>query len=147
MVRARVMNLPPRLTSSAPLCLDLVPDQRSDVGPSEALDRAYSGGRGNIDLGQIPINHVNTNKQKSAVAESRSDALADLGLALGQFCRGRRAAAYHVGTQVVGGRNTIDCAGILPIDEDNTLVAVLDVGEKFLHHPLLAECACEKIVE
>src|SRR5215475_8771223 len=67
-----------------PLGLDLVPDQCRDVGPAKILDRANARRRGDIDFGQIAVDHVNADEQQAALTQRRSDALADLDLALGQ---------------------------------------------------------------
>ena len=135
------------MRESVALRFDLVPDQRRHVGSAEILDGANSGGRGDIDFGEIAVDHVDADEQQAALAQGRADPLADLGFAVGQFGCRRRATAHHVGSQVVGRRNAVDRAGVFAIDQDDALVAVLDVGQKFLHHPLLAEGDREHIVE
>src|SRR5262249_31812325 len=57
------------------------------------------------------------------------------------------AAANHVGSQVVRRRYTVDCAGIFTVNQYDALIAVLYVGQKFLHNPLLAKSRRKKIVE
>src|SRR4029434_10532293 len=65
-----------------PLSLDLVPDQCRNVAPAKILDRANAGWRGDIDFGQIAIDHVNAHEQQATLTQRRSYALADLDLAL-----------------------------------------------------------------
>ena len=64
-----------------------------------------------------------------------------------QFRGGGSTTAHHVGSQVVGCRDAVHRAGVFAIDQYDALVTMLDVGQKFLNHPLLAEGAGEKIVK
>ena len=56
---------------AAPLPLDLVPDQRSDIGAAEVFHRADAGRRGDIDLGEEAADHVDTDEQQAPLAQSR----------------------------------------------------------------------------
>src|SRR5262249_14764941 len=69
----------PDLFVLSPL-LDLVRDQRSDVGPAELLDGADAGRRCDVDLRQPSIDHVDPREQKTADAKRRTQPLADLAL-------------------------------------------------------------------
>ena len=64
-----------------------------------------------------------------------------------QFGGLRRAAAHHVGAQIISGRNAIDGAGKLAVDQDDALVAMLDLGQEALDHPGLLEGHREHVVE
>src|SRR4029077_10400994 len=133
--------------ASGPLFLDLVPDQRSDIGAAEILDGTDAGRRGDVDLRQKVADHVDADEQQAALAQRRAEPRADLALARGEVGGRRYAAAHHVGAQVVRRRHAIDRAGELAVDQNDALVAVLHRGQEFLHHPRLAEHGGEQIVE
>jgi hypothetical protein len=85
--------------------------------------------------------------QQPALAQRRSEPGADFALAVGEIGGLGHAAAHHVGAQIVGRRHPVDRAGKLAIHQNDALVAVLHRGQKFLHHPRLAEHRSEQIVE
>ena len=64
---------------------------------------------------------------------------ADFALAVGQVGGLRGAAAHHVGAQIVRRRHAVDRAGEFAVDQDDALVAVLDLGKEALDHPGLPE--------
>ena len=72
---------------------------------------------------------------------------ADFALARRQLGFLRRAAAHHVGAQIVGRRHAVDRAGEFAVDQDDALVAVAHRGQEFLDHPGLAEGRGEHVVE
>ena len=55
------------------LLLDRVPDHRRDVRPAEILDRADTGGRGDVDLGEPSGDHVDADEQQAPLAQRRAD--------------------------------------------------------------------------
>src|SRR6185437_749407 len=118
---------------------DRVPDLRRDVGSAEAGDGADAGRRGYVDLGEIAVDHVDADKQQSALSQLRAERRADFPLARREVGRLRRAAAHHVGAQIVRGRDTVDGAGELAIDQDDALVAMFDLGDEALDDPGLLE--------
>jgi hypothetical protein len=130
-----------------PLFLDLVPDQRRDVGAAEILHRADAGRRGDVDLGEEAVDHVDADKQQAALAQRRPEPGADFALAVAQVGGLGHAAAHHVGAQIVRRRHAVDRAGEFAVDQDDALVAVLHFGQEFLHHPGLAEHHREQIVQ
>ena len=136
-----------RFGGYSPLRLDLVPDQRRDVGAAEILDRADAGRRGDVDLGEEVADHVDADEQQPALAQRRAEAFADVALALGQIGRLRRAAAHHVGAQIVGRRHAVDRAGKFAVDQDDALVALFHRRQEILHHPWLAKRDREHVVE
>ena len=71
----------------------------------------------------------NSGASVAQISRSRSDKLGGL----------RRAAAHHVGAQIVGGRHAVDGAGKFAVDQDDALVAVLHLGKESLDHPWLPE--------
>src|SRR5208337_336394 len=68
---------------------------------AKALDGADPGRRGDIDLRQIAVNHVDADEQEPAPLELGPDSLADFAFARRKFCLLRRPAAHHVGADVV----------------------------------------------
>ena len=116
-------------------------------GPPRILHRADAGGRGDVDLGQEAVDHVDADEEEAALAQRRSEPGADFALALGEIGGLGHAAAHHVGAQIVGRRHPVDRAGELAIHQNDALVAVLHRGQEFLHHPRLAEHRGEQIVE
>ena len=62
----------------------------------------------------------------------------DLAFARRQFGGAGGAAAHHVGAQIVGGGHAVDGAGEFAVDQDDALVAALDLGQEALDHPWLA---------
>src|SRR5262249_9523704 len=130
-----------------PLCLDLVPDQRRNIGAAEIFHRADAGRRGDVDLGEEAADHVDADKEEPPLAQSGPEPSADFALARRQIGRLRYAAARHVRAQIVRRRNAIDRAGEFAVDQDDALVAVLYRREEFLHHPGLAERGGEQVVE
>src|SRR5262249_1660844 len=131
----------------APPRLDLVPDHRRYVRTAEIFHRADAGRRGDVDLGEVTVDHVDADEEEPALAQRPADALADLALARGELGFLRRAAAHHVRAEIVGRGHAVDRAGELAVDQDDALVAVFDRGQEFLHHPLLAERHGEEVVE
>src|SRR6516225_12160154 len=134
-------------SAAAPLGLDLVPDQRGNIGAAEIFHGADAGRRGDVDLGEKAVDHVDANEQQTPLAQSRSELGADFTLARGEVGRFRHAAAHHVGTEIVGGGYTVDRASERAIDQNDALVALFHSGKKFLHHPRLAKCRREQVVE
>src|SRR5262245_44110081 len=130
----------------APL-LDPIPDHRGHILAAEVLDRPNAGRRGDVDLGEETVDHVDADEPEPALAQRRADRDADLALACGQLGVLRGAATHHVGAQVVRRRDAVDGAGELAVDQDDALVALLHGWEELLHHPLLAEGRREQIVE
>ena len=116
-------------------------------GAAEILDRADAGRRGDVDLGEEAVDHVDADEEKPALAQRRPEPGADLALALGEVGRLGHAAAHHVGAQIVRRRHAVDRAGELAVDQDDALVAVLHRRQEFLHHPGLAEGARKEIVK
>ena len=123
------------------LGLDRVPDRHGEIGAAEPLDRADAGRRGDVDLGQIAVDHVDADEQKAAPLELRPDRRADLALARGELGFLRRPAAHHVGADVVGRRHAIDRALRLAVDQDDALVALRHRRQELLDHPGLAEAS------
>ena len=134
-------------SGQAQLRLDLVPHQLRDIRPADVLHRADAGRRGHVDLGEPAADHVDADEQQPALAQMRPEPRADLALARRQLGFLRRAAAHHVGAQVVRRRHAVDRARIFAVDQDDALVAVLHGREEGLHHPLLAEGHGEHVVE
>src|SRR6266849_3835074 len=117
------------------LCLNAVPDHRGDVWSAESLDRADAGGRGDVDFGEVTVDHVDTGEHEPAHPQRRSEPLANRPLAIGQVCGLRGAAPYHVGAQIVRLRHAVHGAGELAIDQNDAFVALHHGGEIFLHDP------------
>ncbi len=69
----------------------------------------------------------------------RSERGADFALAIRQLGRLGRAAAHHVGAQIVRRRHAVDGAGEFAVDQDDALVAMLHLGKEALDHPGLLE--------
>src|SRR5262245_39783124 len=53
--------------------LDLVPDHGRHVGAAEVLDRPDAGRRGDVDLGEVAVDHVDTDEEEPALAQRRPD--------------------------------------------------------------------------
>src|SRR5712691_12795045 len=122
---ARSVMIPHSARSGhAPLGLDLVPDHRCDVRPAESLDRPDAGRRGDVDLGEEAVDHVDADEQEPALAQRRPDRRANLALARGEVGLRRRAAAHHVGAQIIGRRHPVDRARKRAVDQDDALVAL-----------------------
>src|SRR5438067_326302 len=66
--------------SSAPARFDPVPDHGGDVGPAEILYRTDAGGRRDVDLGQIAVDHIDADEEKVALPQGRPEPIADLAL-------------------------------------------------------------------
>src|SRR5258706_15073439 len=65
----------------APLFLDHVPDFRRDIRAAEPGDGANAGWGGDVDLGEMAVDDVDADKQQSALAQRRAEALTDFALA------------------------------------------------------------------
>ena len=53
-----------RLDLNCRLALRLdAPDQRSDIGPAEILHGTEAGRRGDVDLGQVAVDHVDADEE------------------------------------------------------------------------------------
>ena len=129
------------------LGLDLVPDQRRDVGAAEILHRADAGRRGDVDLGEkSPITSMPTNSSP----RSRSAGPSRL-----QISRSRLVSSVAAGepprtmlerrSSAAGTRLTAPAYS--PSTRMMRLSPSLHRGQEFLHHPLLAEGHREHVVE
>src|SRR5262249_50556480 len=136
-----------RLSSLSPHRLDLVPDQHRDIGTAEILHRPDAGRRGDIDLGEETVDHVDADEQQAALAQRGAEPCADLALARGQLSRLCDATPHHVGAQVVCLRHAVDRARELAVDQHHPLVALPHRRQIALHHPGLAERRREQVVE
>src|SRR5712671_6469334 len=125
----------PRKLSSAALLFDRVPNHCRDVRPVKPGDGADAGRRSDVDLGEKTVDDVDEDEQQTALAQLGRKRRADFALARGEVGGLRRTAAHHVGAQVVGRRYAVDGAGEFAVDQDEALVAVLDLGNKALDHP------------
>ena len=134
--------------SAAPFLLDLVPDQRRDVRPAEILDGADAGRRGDVDLGELAVDHVDADEHQAALAQRRADGRADLALALASVRLSFGAPPRTMLERRSSAAGTrLTAPAIFAVDQDDALVAVLDRGQEFLHHPWLAEGDREHVVE
>src|SRR5262249_33824723 len=68
-----------------PLRLDLVPDHGRHVRAAEIFHRADAGRRGDVDLGEVTVNHVDADEEEPALAQRGADPGTDLALARGQL--------------------------------------------------------------
>ncbi|SOR31837.1 protein of unknown function [Methylorubrum extorquens] len=93
----------------------------------------------------MTVDHVDADQDQAAASQLRPDGGADLALTLGQIGGAGRAAADHVGADVALGRHTVDRAHRLAVHEDDALVALGDLFQEALHHPLLAEGGGEQV--
>src|SRR3954454_6466175 len=50
------------------LLLDRIPDLRRHIRPAEPCDGADAGGGGDVDLGQVAVDHVDADEQQAALA-------------------------------------------------------------------------------
>src|SRR5262249_19906080 len=107
---------------------------------------ANSGGRGYVDLSKEAVDHIDADEQQSAISQSWPDPFTNLSLAFRQLSGSGHTASDHVGAQIVRRRYPVYCSGIFPIDKNDALVAIFDVGQKLLYDPLLAE-GCGKHVK
>ena len=132
---------------SSSACLTAIASQMAAAtsGPPSALNGAYAGGRGHVDLGEPAVDHVNADEDQTPPLQFGSDGRADFLFARRKLGGFRRAAAHHVGADVIGRRHAIDAAARLAVDQDDPLVAAADGGQEFLHHPLLAEAGRKKV--
>src|SRR5262249_34048150 len=114
------------LCGSSPLVphfpFNSIPDARGNVRSTEGLDLADAGGRGDVDLGQIGTDHVDAGEQQPASAQFGSQARTDLLVARRKLRRGGKAAHVHVGARLVSGRDAIDGARHLAVDQDDALI-------------------------
>src|SRR5687768_13577225 len=60
------------------LRLDRVPDLGCDVRPAELGDGADAGRRGDVDLRQVAVDHVDADQQQAAFTQCGAEPLADL---------------------------------------------------------------------
>src|SRR5262249_37821819 len=126
---------------------DLVPDHHRDVRAAEILHRADAGRRGDVDLGEEAVDHVDADEQQAALAQRRAESCADLTLARIELGRLSNAAPHHVRAQVVRLRHAVDRARELAVDQDDALVALPHRRQIALHHPGLTERRREQVVE
>src|SRR5450631_287173 len=124
-------------TDYPPLLLDHIPDLPSHIRSAEPRNRANSRRRGDVDLGEMAVDDVDADEQQSALAQRRAQRVADFALTRRKLGGLRGAAADHVGAQVIRRRNAVDRAGEFAVDQNDALVAVLDLGKKALDHPRL----------
>src|SRR5262249_4728547 len=126
-----------------PLRLDLalhhVPDHGGNVGPSESGHLPDAGRRGDVDLGEIVTDHVNAGEDQPATLERGPGPRADLLVALRERRGLGLAANMQIGARLAGGRDAIDRASKLAVDEDDALVTLGDLRNVALHHDRLAE--------
>src|ERR1700745_4293802 len=59
--------VPVRKSRLAALVLDHVPDPRRDVRAAQPRNGADAGGRGDVDLGQVAVDHVDADEQQPAL--------------------------------------------------------------------------------
>src|SRR5262249_33425320 len=76
----------------ARLGLDLVPDQGRHIRTAEIFHRADAGRRGDVDLGEVTVDHVDADEEEPALAQRGADPSTDVALAGGQLRFLRRAA-------------------------------------------------------
>ena len=72
-----------------------------EIGPADAFERAQPRRRGHVDLGQPAVDHVDADEDQPAPFQLRPEPRADFLLARVEFGRRRRAAAHHIGADVV----------------------------------------------
>ena len=93
------------------LRLDGVPDRDREIGAAEPLDRADAGRRGDVDLGEMAVDHVDADEEQPALAAARADASRrSRARARVSSVVLRRAAAHHVGADVVACGHAVDRA-------------------------------------
>src|SRR5262249_9879909 len=117
---------PPRCWTLLPFGLVLVPVHGRHVRTAEIFHRADARRRGDVDFGEVTVDHVYADEEQPALAQRGADALADVALARGQLGFLRNTAAHHVGAQIVGHRHPVHRAGGLAVDPDDAIVAVFD---------------------
>src|SRR4029077_6446855 len=98
-------------------------DYGGHVRAAQILHRADAGRRGDVDLGEIAVDHVNADKQQPPFAQRRAKLGADLAFAWREVGLLWSAAAHHVRPQIIGRRHTVDSPGKFTVNEDDALVA------------------------
>src|ERR1700742_4231404 len=68
----------------APLLLDRIPDHRRHVRAAETGNGADARRRGDVDLGEVAVDHVDADEQEPALAQLRRQRGANLALAVGK---------------------------------------------------------------
>src|SRR5512132_2169872 len=76
--RRRTCDLPSSLLLALHLRLDHVPDHGGDVRAAKLGHLADAGGRGDVDLSEIVTDHVDADKDQSALFQLRPKPGADL---------------------------------------------------------------------
>src|SRR5450631_3198218 len=110
-----------------PLLLDHVPDLRRHIRSAQSRNRANARWRRHVDLGEMAVDDVDADEQQSALAQAWAETLTDFALARREVGGLGGAAADHVGAQIVRRRHPVDRAGEFAVDQDDALVAVLDL--------------------
>src|SRR5262245_15671969 len=124
---------------------DGIPNECGDIRAAEGLHLADPRRRGDVDFREVGPDHVDARKQQAAPFELWAKPFADFEIARRQFGRRGDPADVHVGARFVRGRNTIDGARHLAVDEDDALVAGAHLGPILLYHEGFAEHGLEQL--
>ena len=79
-----VPSSPSSLPLAGDLRLDHVPDHSRDVVPAELCDLPDAGRRGDVDLGEVIADHVDTDEDQPALFQLRPEPRANLLVAVGE---------------------------------------------------------------
>src|SRR5687768_4743190 len=97
------------------LRLDGLPDERRRVASVEMVDCNDAGGRGDVDLGQIAGNHIDSDEKQSAPRQLGTERLTNLQLARRELGRCCAPAGGEIGSYFPFARQAVDGSGRLAV--------------------------------
>src|SRR5690554_4541954 len=120
------------------LLFDAVHQFSTDIGAVGRVNFANAGRAGDVDLGQVITDHVQTDKQQPAAAQLRTYLGRNPAIALTQRACLTAPTGGEIAAGFTGLRNPRQAVGYrLAIDHQDALVAVLDLRQITLRHDLL----------